>query len=268
MGARIFAIPNEHGAWALWIGPFLVGWGVAWQTTPAVLAVFLAVGFVFMARHPMMIMVRALSGRRKREDARPAAQWTALYLVLAGLAGGLLVWLRYGPLLLLALPAVPLLIWQMVLVKRKAERQVGIELVGSGVLALAAPAAYTAATGQWTRLALMLWLLTWLYSAVSIVYVYLRLQQRKLVEAPETAERLELGRMALRFAAVALVLVTATTLAKLLPRFAPLPFVLLQLQVILGTINPAIGYKPNRLGFAQVGAMAVFVAVTILVFRI
>lgn len=264
----MFAIPNEHGAWALWIGPFLVGWGVAWQTATALLGVFLAVSFAIMARHPLMILVRSLSGRRKREDARPAAFWTALYLILAGLGGALLVWLGFARLLLLALPAVPLLIWQIVLVTRKAERQMRIELVGSGVLALAAPAAHIAATGQWTHLAVLLWLLMWLYSAVSIVYVYLRLQQLRLTEAPEAAERLVSGRMAMRVAAVALALVTAATLAKWLPRLAPLPFVLLQLQVISGTLKPAIGYKPHRLGFAQVGAMIAFVATTILVFRI
>jgi len=56
--------------------------------------------------------------------------------------------------------------------------------------------------------------------------------------------------------------------ARLLPRFAPLPFILLQLQVIVGTYRPAIGYRPQRVGFAQVGAMAFFVALIVLVYRI
>ncbi|MFO7768743.1 MAG: YwiC-like family protein, partial [bacterium] len=100
MRARRFAIPHEHGAWALWLGPFLVGWGVAGGLSWPLLWTFLAVLFVFLARHPMMILVRALSGRRKREDAGPAAFWMSVYLVAALLFALLLV-LSGHPLLLL-----------------------------------------------------------------------------------------------------------------------------------------------------------------------
>ena len=268
MRVHPFAIPSEHGAWALWLGPFLAGWGVAWQSSRALLWTFAAILFAFMARHPLMIAVRAFSGRRKREDLRPALAWTFLYGVLAFAGAALLITLGEARLLLLAIPALPLLIWQMALVARKEERQLRIELVGTGVLALAAPAAHIAASGAWTRTALMLWLLLWIYAAVSIVYVYLRLEQRRLSEAPEIPDRLAMGSTAMRAAAAALVLAAIGVAARLLPRLAPLPFILLQLQVIVGTYRPAIGYRPQRVGFAQVGAMAFFVALIVLVYRI
>ncbi len=268
MRPPLFAIPNEHGAWALWLGPFLAGWGVAWQSSWVLLWTFLGILFAFMARHPLMIAVRALSGRRKREDARPAFFWTSLYGLLALSCAAVLATQGFARLLLLALPAIPLLLWQIVLVTRKEERQMRIELVGTGVLALAAPAAHIAATGQWTRTALILWLLLWLYAAVSIVYVYVRLEQRRLKEVPEIPRRLAMGRAAMRAAAAALLLSAVAAITQLAPRYTPLPFVLLQLQVVSGIYRPAVGYRPQQLGYAQVAAMVVFIVLVVVVYRI
>jgi hypothetical protein len=265
MKAALFAIPREHGSWALWLGPFLAGWGVAEQSTLPLLWVFLAVLSVFLARHPLTILVRSMAGRRKREDARPAFIWSLIYLAAASLFALKLALSGFAPLLLLALPATALLIWQLALVARRQERQMPVEIIGSGVLALAAPASYIAATGTWSMMALWLWILTWLYSIVSIVYVYLRLEQRQLDETPDSDERLEMGRPAMRVAAAALLLVTLLTLTRQLPRFAPVPFVVTQIHVIWGVVSPAVGARPQRVGFAQVGAFILFVALLIIV---
>lgn len=268
MRTRIFALPNEHGAWALWLGPFLAGWGAAGRTGPPLVWTFLAILFVFMARHPMTLLVRALSGRRRREDARPAALWTSIYLTTAAAWAGVLIAQGFARLLLLALPAIPLLFRQMMLVARKEERRMGIELAGAGVLALAAPAAHIAATGQWSLTALMLWLLLWLYAAVSVVYVHMRLAQRRLAEVPDPSERIAIGSTAMRAAAAALVVAALGALTRQVPPLTPLPFILLQLQVISGTLRPAIGYKVKRVGFSQVGATVAFVALIVFSYRV
>lgn len=266
MKAALFAIPKDHGSWALWLGPFLAGWGVAEQSTIPLLWVFLAILSVFLARHPLIILVRSLSGRRNHEDSRPALIWTLIYLTAATMFALLLVLSGFSLLLLLAIPALPLLVWQMALVVRREERKMSLEITGSGVLALAAPAAYIAATGTWSIMAFWLWILTWLYSIVSIVYVYLRLKQRLLDKTPDSYRKLEMGRSAMRTAAAALLLVTVLTLTGQLPRFAPLPFVIAQIHVIWGVVSPAIGARPQRVGFAQVGAFILFVILLILVY--
>ena len=268
MPARHFAIPHEHGAWALWLGPFLAGWGTAWGISWSLLWAFLAVLFLFLARHPMMILVRALSGRRRREDARPAATWMGGYLAASVLFATLLVLSGRVLLLLLALPALPRLAWQLVLVSRKAERQMPVELLGSLILALAAPAAYITAGGGWDRTALMLWLLTGAYSVVSIVYVYLRLDQRRLDQVPSPPRRLLLGRTPMRVAAAALVLSAVGTYAGWLPRYAPVPFIAVQLQVVWGTLRPAVGWRPQRLGWSQVASTLLFVVLLVAAYRV
>ncbi len=262
-----YALPNEHGIWALWLSPFLVGWGVAGTNAPATLWTFCAILFAFLARHPLIILVKVRAGRRTRDDLRPALLWTVSYLTVAAFFAVLLVFSGEGSLLILVFPAIMLLAWHLSLVYRKRDRYMPVELVGSGILALAAPAAHIASSGTWTVTALLLWLLTWGYAVVSIVYVYLRLEQRQLKDVPERLRKLAMGRTAMQVAAAMLLLVTAGTFAKILPRFAPLPFLVTQLQVIAGTLRPVIGVRPSRIGFTQVGAYLVFTALTIWAFR-
>jgi hypothetical protein len=266
--SRVYAIPTEHGVWALWISPFLAGWGVASENSLGLLWTFLAIFFLFMARHPLLILVRALSGHRKSEDARPAAVWVGLYSITAGGFAILLIAADLASLLLLALPAIPFLAWQLVAVARRQERQMPLEIAGSGVLALAAPAAHVAASGTWTDTAFWLWILTWLYSIVSIVYVYLRLQQRQLKSSPDSTARFRMGKAAMRTAAAALLLVALLTIARQVPRFAPLPFVFAQLHVFWGAMAPAVGARPQRVGYAQVGAYAVFTLLLIVAYTL
>lgn len=267
MKAAYYAIPNEHGIWVLWLGPFLAGWGVAARSSLPLLWTFMAVLFVFLARHPLIILVKSLSGRRSREEVRPSVLWTVIYLTIAAFFALLLALSGEGLILLLALPAVLLLTWHLRLVARRGERQMPVEIVGSGILALAAPAAHIAATGAWSITALWLLLLTWLYSMISVVFVYLRLRQRQLDDEPDLPERLVMGRPAMRMAAAALLLVCVGTILRQLPRFAPLPFLVAQIHIIWGTITPAIGVRPHRVGVTQSIATGIFTALLIFAFR-
>ena len=266
-----YAIPNEHGIWVLWLSPFLIGWGVAGTGSAATLWTFCAILFAFLARHPLIILVKVRAGRRNQEDYRPALLWTAGYSMIATFFALLVALSGEGLLLTLVIPAIVLLIWHLRLVYRRMERQLTVELVGSGILALAASAAHISSTGSWTVTALLLWFLTWGYAVVSIVYIYLRLDQRqnKVEEEIEMSRsrRLNLGRPAMQIAAAALLLVTAGTYFRVLPRFAPLPFVVTQVQVITGTLRPAIGARPSRIGLVQVGAFLIFTTLTIWAFR-
>ena len=266
MKTTFYAIPKEHGTWALWLGPFLVGWGVAEKSSLPLLWVFLAILCAFLAHHPLTIFVRSISGQRKREDTRPALAWASVYLVLSTIFVLILALSGFSLMLLAALPAIPMLIWRMVLVSRKEERQMHVEIIGSGVLALAAPAAHIAAAGISSTIAFWLWVLTWLYSITSIVYVYMRLEQRLLDHPPDSEEKIKMGKPAMRTAGAALLLVTVLTLTRQLPRFAPLPFVVTQIHVIWGVISPAVGVRPQRIGYSQVGAFIIFVGLLILVF--
>jgi hypothetical protein len=86
-------------------------------------------------------------------------------------------------------------------VRRKEERgKVGLELLATAVLALTAPAGYRVGLGRPEPTGWWLWLLVWLQSAVSVVYVHLRIRQRSLDACPRLARRLRDGASSLGFA--------------------------------------------------------------------
>ena len=78
---------------------------------------------------------------------------------MLALAGGAALALQgFWYLLLLAIPALPVFGWHLWLVSRRRERrQPGVEIVGAGVLALAAPAAYWVGRGAPEPLGWWLW---------------------------------------------------------------------------------------------------------------
>jgi len=149
-----YALPAEHGAWAMLLGPFAAGLGLAWRLDGAVPWALLGMLLLFLARQPMLILFKALSGRRPRSDVAPASIWLLIYGVLGLIPLLALVAQDRAALFWLILPALPPLAWQLWLVTRRAERQMSVELAGSGALALAAPVAYFAATGRYDSTAL------------------------------------------------------------------------------------------------------------------
>lgn len=255
---KIYVLPTEHGGWFLLLGPFLFGALAAAQPNADLLVLLLFSLAIFIARHPLTLFVKALSGRRAKNDARPALlALSAVGLIAAALL--LVLILRgYAFLLWLGIPAGIVLVWQLWLVTQREERQLGIELVGAGTLALSAPAAYWVSISAMTTTGWWLWGLAWLYAASSIVYVYLRLQQRKWKEMKELRELVRDGQRALLYAATSLGVTIALALLQFVPPLTPVPFALALLHFAYGITHPCIGVKPARIGIEQSLATLVF----------
>jgi hypothetical protein len=250
------------------LGPFAVGLGLAWRLEWAVLWTLLGVLLLFLARQPMIILVKALSGRRSREDAVPALIWLLIYGTLGLIPLFTLIASGYAALFWLALLAVPPLAWQLWLVIRRAERQMSVELAGSGALALAAPAAYCAATGRFDIIALSAWLLCWLQSAAAIVYVYLRLEQRRLTTLPSRSQQWAMGQRAIFYHAFNFIVSVLLAALRILPLLVPLAYAAMFAEAVRGTFRPAVRVKPQILGLSQVGVTIVFVVLLVLAYRI
>ncbi|MBF8257225.1 MAG: hypothetical protein HW375_2132, partial [Anaerolineales bacterium] len=129
-----------------------------------VLAVAALAGFLL--RQPATILVKVSAGRRPSRDRRPprefrpALAWAAVDLILIGLTTAVLVAGGHARILILAVPGLLVFAWHLRLVRRREDRrQMGIEIVGAGVLALAAPAAYLVCGGSSAGLPWLLWLL-------------------------------------------------------------------------------------------------------------
>jgi hypothetical protein len=261
---RHVALPQDHGSWVFILSPLLIGIlaGRSWSAATAVLIITCMAAFLM--RQPLSIVVKVYSKRKPRRELPAAWFWSGVY-ALGLLAGGVgLILMGHAYLVYLAAPGLAVFVLHLYLVSRRAERrQMGVELIASGVLALAAPAAYWVGTGGPNTTGWWLWLLLWLQSAASIVYAYLRLEQRTLTETPDLPVRLKMGQRALLYTTFNLAGVAFLSALGQMPAFLPLAFAVQWLESIYGTLKPAVGYKPTAIGFRQLAVSIIFTIVFI-----
>ncbi len=211
---------------------------------------------------------KAYSGRRPRSDLPAAFFWIVIYSIVLVISLAFLLANGYIFILYLAVPALVVFSWHLFLVSRRKERgQAGVEILATGVLALSAPAAYWVSLGSYAPDGWWLWILTWLQSAASIVYAYLRLEQRTLQELPTKKKRFDMGRRALWYTSFNLFFSIMLSFGNILPSLIFLPYLLQWLETLWGTLNPAIGYKPTRIGVRQLIVSGLFTLLFVIVWR-
>ena len=165
----------------------------------------------------------------------------------------------FGYVLYLAIPGLAVFVWYLYLVSRREERrQIGLEILGSGVFALTAPAGLWVGLGAPDPLGWFLWVLTWAQSAASILYVYLRLEQRYLRETPRFERRLEMGLPAVAVTSVNLMGVTAFGIDGVISQALALAYVPQWLEALWASWHPAIGLRPNAIGVRQLVVSALY----------
>lgn len=268
------ALPQDHGSWVFILSPLLVGIFAGSDFTYATFNLIIAAMSAFMIRQPLTVAVKAYSGRRPKTDLDSARFWVLVYGGISALALLGLILEGFGYILFLAVPGVPVFAWHLWLVSRRAERrQAGIEVIATGVLSLTAPAAYWIGIREYDSFGWWLWGFTWLQSAASIVYAYLRLSQRELEQsqvypeqgrrapAKSRSERWQMGQRALLYTSFNLVVSIGLGWSNLVPRFIFIPFLVQWLETIWGITHPAVGWKPTRIGIRQ---LIVSIAWTIL----
>lgn len=253
---RQIALPQDHGSWVFILSPLLVGIfaGRAFQL-PTLYLVIAAMS-AFLIRQPMTVMVKAMSGRRPKADLPAARFWLLIYGMIAASALTGLILSGYAYILYLAVPGAPVFAWHLWLVSKRAERrQESVEVIATGVLALAAPAAFWVGTGSYNPTGWWLWLFTWLQSAASIVYAYLRLSQREIspeqARAMSRAEWQRVGKRPFLYTSFNLVLSLCLAISALIPAFIFIPFLVQWLETVWGITHPATGWKPARIGVRQ-----------------
>jgi hypothetical protein len=246
------AIPQDHGSWIFILSPLIIGIALGRIISPAIACLCMAALGAFLLRQPVTTIVKVYSGRRPSSDLTTAWFWSGVYgiIVLLALAG--LFMLGEGYITYLAIPGVPIFVWHLWLVSRRAERrQAGVEIIATGVLSLAAPAAYWVGIGHYDPVGWWLWSLTWLQTAASIVYAYLRLEQREWKDTPGYDERFRSGRSAMACTSFNLIITAILGLTAILPRWMFVPYALQWLEMLWGIEHPAVGWKPVRIGTRQ-----------------
>ncbi|HSN75639.1 MAG TPA: YwiC-like family protein [Anaerolineae bacterium] len=185
---KSLVVPTEHGAWSWLLVPWLVGAAVGLAAPAAAplagLALLLTlVGGLsaYMIRQPATATLRIRQGRGRKADQPLALGWAVGFSLLALLCLLGLLLLGRTALLGLAIPFLAILLAYLLAARsgRAAMRSLSMELAGAAGLALTAPAAYIAASGELTPVALALWALLALQNAMGVLYVRQRLADSK-----------------------------------------------------------------------------------------
>jgi hypothetical protein len=265
---RTIALPQDHGSWVFLLSPLTIGLFAGKTFNIASLALVFAAMAAFLLRQPVTMAIKAYSGRRPRTDLPAARFWMIVYGVIIFMSVAELVSLGYTMILLLAIPAVPVFAWHLWLVSRREERkQAGIEILATGVLALAAPAAFWIGKNAYDTLGWILWILTWFQSAASIVYAYLRLEQRDWESIPPLADRFRAGWRALAYTAFNFLLSVILAALKLVSPWLFLPYLLQLAETLWGTARPATGAKLVHIGVRQLIVSTIFTIAFVIVWR-
>jgi hypothetical protein len=167
-----YLIPKEHGAWAMWVLPFIIGVVAAGQWVIESLLIFGACLFIFAARTALASAIRL----RRRSGAlalKCAASGILELLIASAMTVPILLQLKLL-MAIIALVAVVLLIADLWWIKEHSEHTLFAELLGVAGFSLTAPTAYVVSTGNWNFEATLLWVLSFGFFVGSIFYVKLR----------------------------------------------------------------------------------------------
>ena len=256
IAAKLFrkhiASPQDHGSWVFILSPLLIGIFAGGTFTPSSLSLIVAAMSAFMLRQPTTILIKVYSKRRSRDDLPAARFWFVIYAAITLAALIDLISSGFAHLLYLAVPGALVFAWHLWLVsKREERRQVNVEIIATGVLSLAAPAAYWIGISKYDTTGWWLWGLTWLQSAASIVHAYLRLEQRDQAKNPERSEQWKMGWRSALYTTFNLASVLILGLISVLPSLLFVPYLVQWLETMWGITHPATGWKPTRIGVRQ-----------------
>jgi len=253
-------LPKEHGSWAMLIVPLLLGLFVApaWHWR-ALILLAAALGF-FLTRYPLVVLVK--TRKRPTADKTYLWRWAAIYGGITALCGGWLV-LGYnlGWLAVMGVLGVGLLLFNLWLVSRRQELSLMGELTGIAGLALGAPMAYYAASGQLDSTAALLGLINFLYFGGTVFYIKLKVRQQPRLPAPKRAsERLVKAKACLAYQTAALTLLVALAALQWAPLFLPLAFVPVTVKMVYGAWHwqDKKSLSLVRLGVAEIAHAAIF----------
>lgn len=250
-------LPREHGAWAILIGPILVGLLGAPGLSPLAAGLF-ALGALaaFLLRAPLQALLAKPGDRR-------AQGWLALYAALTvGSFFPLIVLLGCWKLLFFAVPSGLLLAANLTANKSGRRFSALNEAAGVLGLCLGAPAAYYAASFDLGPRAWALWLLCSAFFLGPIFHVKLAaLQHRALTDKTALPAIERARRRSAAYHGLTLAAVGGWAAYGGVPAIVAIPFAVSLIKTLLrGSSAPArVDFK--SLGYREVGYTVLFVVV-------
>lgn len=215
----------------------------------------------FAARQPLMLLLRAR--RRGRPIELRLALWAVLYVGSAAAAGlALIIAYRLWLLVPLGLGGAALLALHLSRALELEDRTASSEFLAMAGLTLTAPASFYVATGRLDGTALVLWLAHLLYFTSSIFYVKMRVSFHARQKDPAKAAR----HCALYHASLVFAILMLAWL-RVLPPLAIAAFAPIVFRAFWGMISNDQSLNLKRIGLAEIGYTAFFIALFALGWR-
>ncbi len=181
---RSFLLPREHGAWGMLLVPLVAGAAAGNPHGVRIIWILLfamAALSLFCLRTPVEASL-GLSALRPQngEERRLVHSFIFLYASAALVSLSVLIFLAraYGLLLIGAAAAIAFLL-QALLKQLGRNTRMNSQLTGSIALSSTAAAAYYLATGRFDHVAILVWLVNWIFSADQIHFVQLRIHSAR-----------------------------------------------------------------------------------------
>jgi hypothetical protein len=254
-------LPREHGAWAMFYIPFLIGILVGKVINFQVLLLLIAATALFISRESLLVVWR--SKARNRLNGKALCLLVG-YVVIA-ISGGAILVFQYGFWLLLVtgIPGLLLLMFNGHQSSKREDRTFLTETLAICGLTLSAPAAHYVGSGSWGATTWWLWVCSILYFTSSVFYVKFRValhhgkspDYRKLVARASLLYHLTL-------AALFLTLITIGIL-----RFWVIPAYLPVIaRSVVHNFSPPTSLDLRKIGMTEMGYSILFLIFTVLTF--
>lgn len=212
-------IPKEHGAWAVFFVPLLIGaqlgGGFDWF---ALLFALSSLG-IFLSYLPAQTVLREAFGRIQDQDKLVAArQWMAIYFTAGTILGLPLLVIRERWLLLpTGLASVGCFLLSFFLTQR-LPKTITSDLVSVLGVTLTGPGIYYVVSGQFDKTAFVIWILNVLFFGSCVVHVHMRIRALAVKKTRwSVQDRLRYGGLHLIFHVVMIAVLLLLVFERLMP---------------------------------------------------
>lgn len=166
-------IPKEHGAWAMWIAPYIIGMllaGPKWIHLLLLISIF----FAYISVTPL------LQGIRRPKEQKEMFKLSFIYLLIAGILG-FPVLINHPKLLFILLLVAPFFAINIYFVRIKRERAFLNDLAGVIGLSSTLLVAYYIGLKEFSTEIFIVWLLIILFFVGSIFFVKSKIREKNNV---------------------------------------------------------------------------------------
>ena len=264
MKSFLSILPKEHGAWAVFFVPMIVGTVIAEQLSANLILLFFSSTAFFLAYQPILVLFRQAPSDDKLHAART---WGPVFLLLWVAIPGLFLFIQGFWLLLPigALGAASLLV--NFSLTRNKPKSIASDLVAVIGLTMTAPAAIYVLTGRLQMDSLLVWLLNVLFFGSSVFYVHMKIRATGLKrELLTLRERFLIGHLNILYHLAVLAILVTLVQAHYTPSLAFVAFIPVSLHAFIGTVRLSPRVRFKKLGFLLLGQSIVFAILISLTF--